>query len=112
MVVVPWRRLMAAARWKGHAPQSTTGVASTSETQAQRSNCQGGTIASAITGTASIAETTSRRRSEASSASPAASSWSAAGSGTVAAYPALATVSSSRSVLMPLAKTTCAFSVA
>ncbi len=28
MVAVPWRRLAQAALWKGHAPHTTTGVAS------------------------------------------------------------------------------------
>ena len=53
MVVAPWRRLVQAARWKGQAPQTTTGVARTSETHCQPVNCSAGTIASSTTGTVS-----------------------------------------------------------
>ncbi len=35
IVVAPWRRLVQAARWKGSAPQTTTGAASASEAHCQ-----------------------------------------------------------------------------
>ena len=35
MVAAPWRRLVQAARWNGHAPQVTTGAASVSEIHCQ-----------------------------------------------------------------------------
>ncbi len=62
MVAAPCRRLVQAARWKGSAPQTTTGAARVSESHCQWSNCRGGTIASSTTGRASTAETVSRSR--------------------------------------------------
>ncbi len=35
MVVAPWRRLVHAARWNGHAPHTTTGAARVSESHCQ-----------------------------------------------------------------------------
>ena len=35
IVVAPWRRLVHAARWKGHAPHTTTGAARASEAHCQ-----------------------------------------------------------------------------
>ena len=51
MVAAPWRRLTQAARWNGHPPQSTTGVASGSASHCQSSNCSAGIIDIASTGT-------------------------------------------------------------
>ena len=65
IVAVARRRLAHAARWNGRAPQTTTGAASVSESHCQFVNCSGGTIASTKTGSASTAETISRRRSSA-----------------------------------------------
>ena len=61
MVAVPWRRLVAAARCSGHAPQTTAGAASTSASHSQPGNWSAGTMESTITGTASAV--TTRRRS-------------------------------------------------
>ena len=62
MVVVPWRRLVQAARWNGHAPQTTTGAARVNESHCQLVNCRAETIAMATTGTVSTAEIISRCR--------------------------------------------------
>ena len=35
MVAAPWRRLVHAARWNGHAPHTTTGAARVSESHCQ-----------------------------------------------------------------------------
>ena len=35
MVAAPWRRLVHAARWNGHAPHTTTGAASVSDSHCQ-----------------------------------------------------------------------------
>ena len=35
MVAAPWRRLAQAARWNGHAPHTTTGAASVSDSHCQ-----------------------------------------------------------------------------
>ena len=35
MVAAPWRRLTAAARWKGQPPQTTTGAASVNDSHCQ-----------------------------------------------------------------------------
>ena len=82
IVAVACFRLSHAARWKGQAPQSTTAVASCSESHCQLSNWSGSTIASNSTGSESAAETISRRRSaavgSASSSSPVVSSASRA----------------------------------
>src|SRR3954451_7109155 len=53
MVAAPCRALVQAARWKGQAAYVTTGAASVSDSHCQDSNCRAGTIAIAITGTAS-----------------------------------------------------------
>jgi hypothetical protein len=63
IVAAPWRRLVQAARWNGKPAQSTTGVASTSETHCQPWNWIAGIIDSATTGIASATATTSRSRS-------------------------------------------------
>ena len=65
IVAAPWRAFTSAARWNGQPPQSTTGVASCSESHCQPSNWSGGIIASASTGRVSAAETSSRKRSAA-----------------------------------------------
>ncbi len=85
----------------------TTGVASTSDTHCQPSNCSGGTMPSRTTGTASTAATMSRRRS--------ATEWStasASGSGSLAPYPVFFTTSIRWSIEMSAGTMTCAFSVA
>ena len=82
MVAAPWRRLTQAARWNGHAPQITTGVASCSASHCQLSNCSAGIIDTRSTGSDSAAETTSRRSSGAlGSGSPAGSAPSEGGAG-------------------------------
>ena len=65
MVAVPCRRLVHAAWWNGHAPQTTTGAASVSDSHCQLVNCSAGIIAIAITGTVSTSEISSRWRSDA-----------------------------------------------
>jgi hypothetical protein len=81
IVAVAWRRFAHAARWNGHAPQTTTGVASWSASHCQFSNCSGGIIESTRTGSVSAAEMTSRRRSGAvGSGSRSAAAGSALGS--------------------------------
>src|SRR3954471_3436430 len=64
MVEVPCLRLTQAARWKGQAPQTTTGAARVRESHCQYVNCQAGTIARAMTGTVRTAETNNRWRSD------------------------------------------------
>src|SRR2546430_12475531 len=65
IVAVPCRRLAHAAWWNGHAPQTTTGAASVSDSHCQLVNCSAGIIAIAITGTVSTIEINNRRRSDA-----------------------------------------------
>ena len=50
IVAAPWRRLIHAARWNGHAPQTTTGEARVEASHCQLVNCSAGTIASSSTG--------------------------------------------------------------
>ncbi len=69
MVAAPCRALVQAARWKGSAPQTTTGAASVRESHCQLSNWRAGTIASSTTGTERVSETSSRCRSAAVSPS-------------------------------------------
>ena len=73
IVAVACLRFAHAALWNGHAPHSTTGVASCRLSHCQLSNCSAGTIAISSTGKDSAAEITSRRRSAAVSSS--ARSW-------------------------------------
>jgi hypothetical protein len=63
IVAAPWRRFVQAARWNGHAPHTTTGAASVSDSHCQEVNCSAGTIAIATTGTVRTADTISRCRS-------------------------------------------------
>ncbi|CAB4908947.1 unannotated protein [freshwater metagenome] len=100
IVLAPCRAFTAAARWKGQAPQTATGLARVRASHCQLSNCSAGTIDSTSTGRASAAETSSRcRRSRSSSGcSSSASSSGAASAGRVAVYPAAATVASRVSV--------------
>ena len=65
MVAVPCRRFVNAARWNGHAPQTTTGAARVSDSHCQLVNCSAGIIAIAITGTVSASEISNRCRSDA-----------------------------------------------
>ena len=74
IVALPCLRFAHAARWKGHAPQTTTGAASANDSHCQYVNCSAGTIAIAITGTVSTAEISSRCRSDAVGSSSAAAS--------------------------------------
>ena len=60
MVVARCRRFIAAARWNGQAPHTTTGAARVRASHCQLRNCHGGTIDSASTGRASAALTSSR----------------------------------------------------
>ena len=62
IVIAPWRALTNVARWNGHPPHSTTGVASTRDTHCQPGNCHAGTMPSATTGTARTALTIVRVR--------------------------------------------------
>ena len=50
IVAVACLRFAQAARWNGQAPQSTTGVASCSDSHCQLSNCSAGIIDIASTG--------------------------------------------------------------
>ena len=93
MVAAPWRRLIAAARWNGHAPHTTTGAASVSDSHCQYVNCSAGTMASTIVGIARAALMMRRCRNGASSSasgrscariSPPSSPGSGSGSGRVA----------------------------
>ena len=80
MVEVPCRRLAHAARWNGHAPHTTTGAASVSESHCQYSTWSAGTIAIATTGTDSTNEISSRsRRARVGSCSPGSPASGAAG---------------------------------
>ena len=115
IVDVPCRRLVHAARWNGHAPHTTTGAASVSDSHCQFVNCRAGTIAIAMTGTVSTAETRSRWRSGATGSSSAgAPSPSSAfgGCGSEAPYPACSTAAIRSAGTTPSAKVTFAFSVA
>ena len=80
MVADACLRFAQAARWNGHAPHTTTGAASVSDSHCQLSNCSGGIIDSASTGSMSASETSRRRRSGAVSSSSSAPAGSAAGS--------------------------------
>lgn len=71
MVAAPWRRLVHAARWNGHAAHTTTGAVSTRLAHCQYVNWSAGTIAIAMTGTDSTTAPTSRCRSAVSSGSSA-----------------------------------------
>ena len=80
IVAAPWRRFAQAARWNGHAPHTTTGAASVSDSHCQLSNCSGGIIAIASTGSISASETSRRCRSGAVSSISSAAAGSAEGS--------------------------------
>lgn len=67
MVAAPCRALVQAALWKGQAAYVTTGAARVSESHCQYWNCNAGTIAIAITGTAGTTAVVSRCRSGISS---------------------------------------------
>ena len=69
MVAAPWRALMNAALWNGHAPHTTTGAASVSESHCQYVNCRAGIIANAMTGIDSATLPIRRFRSPVSSGS-------------------------------------------
>ena len=60
IVAAPCRRFVHAARWNGHAPQTTTGAAKVSDSHCQFGNCSAGTIAIAITGTDSARQISRR----------------------------------------------------
>ncbi|MGX1254547.1 hypothetical protein RKD48_007058 [Streptomyces ambofaciens] len=97
MVAAPCRALVNAALWKGQAAYVTTGAARVRESHCQYSNCSAGTIAIAITGTASTTAVTSRsRRGRSSSPVSALSGPDSApvrtGSGSRAVYPVASTV--------------------
>ena len=62
IVAARCRALTAAARWNGHAAQTTTGPARANESHCQNRNCAPGTIASTTTGAVSSAEMISRWR--------------------------------------------------
>jgi len=79
IVALPCLRFANAARWNGHAPQTTTGTASTNDSHCQFVNCSAGTIAIAITGSVSTAEINNRCRSDAVGSSSATASVGASG---------------------------------
>ena len=115
IVAAPWRRFTQAARWNGHAPQTTTGVASCRASHCQLSNCRAETIDSSRTTSASGAQISSRRRSGAVSSGSAGAVAPAASSavGSAASYPAARTAASSCSgSTAPASNATAAFSVA
>src|SRR4051794_40623330 len=58
MVAAPCRALVQAARWKGQAAYVTTGAASVRDSHCQYVNWRAGTIAIAMTGTASTVAVT------------------------------------------------------
>ena len=62
IVAVPCRKLAHAARWKGNAPQVTTGAARVSDSHCHASNCNAGTIASSTTGSDNAPEMNRRWR--------------------------------------------------
>ncbi len=78
IVAVACLRFAHAARWNGRAPQTTTGAASVSDSHCQLSNCSGGIIAIASTGSVSASEISSRCRSAAVSSSGSAGASAAA----------------------------------
>ena len=80
IVAVACFRFAHAARWNGSAPHTTTGAASVSDSHCHDSNCSGGIIAIASTGSISASDTSSRWRSEAVSSSRSRSSTGPAGS--------------------------------
>src|SRR5664279_5894496 len=69
IVAVACRAFAQAARWNGHAPQTTTGAANVRLSHCQLSNCNGDTMASTRTGSVSTEEIVSRCRSGRTSAS-------------------------------------------
>jgi hypothetical protein len=79
MVAEPCRRLSAVARWNGHAPQTTTGVASASATHSQPAKCSAEIIDMTTTGSPSSTEPTSRRRSPATCACSASTASASSG---------------------------------
>ncbi len=80
IVAAPCLRLSQAALWNGHAPHSTTGVTSCSDSHWKLSNCSAGIIASSSAGTDRSAATIARRRSDAVSSSGSAATGSLDGS--------------------------------
>ena len=79
IVAAPCLRFAHAARWNGNAPHTTTGAASVSDSHCQVSNCSGGIIAIASTGSISASETSRRWRSGAVSSVSSAAAGSADG---------------------------------
>ncbi len=79
MFAARWRRLIAATRWNGQPPQTTTGAARVSVSHCQLSNWSAGIIDRAMTGAARTSEPTVRWRRERSSASSVSGSASASG---------------------------------
>ncbi len=77
MVAARWRALVQAARWKGSAPQTTTGPDRVSTSHCQLVNCSAGIIDSSRTGADRTADTTNRCRSAAVSSKVPGSSVSA-----------------------------------
>ncbi len=114
IVAAPWRRLVQAALWNGHAPHTITGAASASDAHCQYVNCSAGIIAIAMTGTVRMIEMIRRWRSEASSGSASVASvvFAFLGAGTAAVYPAFSTSAMSCAASYPAGTVTFAFSVA
>jgi hypothetical protein len=112
MVAAPWRRLVHAALWNGHAPHTITGAASASDAHCQYVNCNGGIIAIAMTGTVRMIEMIRRRRSEESSGSSSGVAFASFDAGSIAVYPAFSTSAMSCAASYPAGTLTFAFSVA
>ena len=114
IVAAPCRRFAHAAAWNGHAPHTTTGAARIRDSHCQLSNCNGATIASSSTGAVSTAETSSRRRSEATlpSSGPASSVSFAGGGSSAAVYPVASMAPIASSTVVSAGSTTCARSMA
>ena len=119
MVAAPCRALTSAARWNGHAPHTTTGEASASESHCQFRNCSAGTMASTTTGIARASDTSSRCRSvsassaaDAPAGAPDPASVASREAGRAAVYPACSTTEIRSPVRTEAGKDTRAVSVA
>ena len=114
IVAAPWRRLVSAALWNGHAAHTITGAASVSDAHCQYVNCSAGIMASRITGTDStmLAMSLVRRLSSSGSTAYPSVSLTALVTGSVAEYPVLSTSAISACGSYPAGTSTRALSVA
>jgi len=118
-VAAACRALVHAARWKGHAPHTTTGAANVRDNHCQFSNCSASIIAIASTGAASTAQITTRWRNGAVSSASSVASPPEPGSPLVragtrrrAVYPVASTVAIASWTDVPAGRARVAFSVA